>query len=221
MDSPTVYDSDPVAQARRWVEQGAEALHVVDLDGAREGEPKNMDVVLHIRRAVDVTIQVGGGIRSHQAAAQYLEAGLDRIVLSTRAAQDPQFLAELCARYPGRVVVAIDARQGRVALRGWVELSEVDAIELARRAEELGAAALIYTDIAQDGTLGGPNLDATRDLARCVSLPVIASGGVSSLEDLRLVKSLEPFGVEGVIVGKALYEGRLDLTEALRLLAES
>lgn len=220
MEEATVYGDDPAAMARRWVAEGAEALHIVDLDGAREGQPQNGEAVLAIRRAVAVPLQVGGGLRSREAAAAYLDAGVERVVLGTRAAVDGEFLAEICAAHPGRVAVGIDVRDGRVALKGWTEVIPLEAPELARRAEDLGAAAVIYTDIARDGTLSGPNVEAVSSLARQVSLPVIASGGVATVEDLRRLKALEADGVEGVIVGKALYEETLTVAEALAVLTE-
>ena len=220
MEEATVYGEDPAAMARRWVAEGAEALHIVDLDGAREGQPQNSEAVLAIRRAVAVPLQVGGGLRSREAAAAYLDAGVERVVLGTRAAVDGEFLAEICAAHPGRVAVGIDARDGQVALKGWTEVIPLDAPELARRAEDLGAAAVIYTDIARDGTLSGPNVEAVSSLARQVTLPVIASGGVATVEDLRRLKALEADGVEGVIVGKALYEETLTVAEALAVLTE-
>ena len=220
MEEATVYGEDPAAMARRWVVEGAEALHIVDLDGAREGQPQNSEAVLAIRRAVAVPLQVGGGLRSHEAAAAYLDAGVERVVLGTRAAVDGEFLAEICAAHPGRVAVGIDARDGQVALKGWTEVIPLEAPELARRAEDLGAAAVIYTDIARDGTLSGPNVEAVSSLARQVTLPVIASGGVATVEDLRRLKALEADGVEGVIVGKALYEETLTVAEALAVLTE-
>ncbi len=220
MEEATVYGEDPAAMARRWVADGAEALHIVDLDGAREGQPQNGEAVLAIRRAVAVPLQVGGGLRSREAAAAYLDAGVERVVLGTRAAVDAEFLAEICAAHPGRVAVGIDARDGQVALKGWTEVIPLEAPELARRAEDLGAAAVIYTDIARDGTLSGPNVEAVSSLARQVTLPVIASGGVATVEDLRRLKALEADGVEGVIVGKALYEETLTVAEALAVLTE-
>ena len=220
MEEATVYGDDPAAMARRWVDEGAGALHVVDLDGARNGRPQNVDEVLAIRSAVAVPIQVGGGLRSHEAAAAYLEAGIERVVLGTRAAVDADFLAELCAAHPGRVAVGIDARDGRVALKGWTEIIPLKADELARRVENIGASAIIYTDIARDGTLTGPNVEAVAAVARGVALPVIASGGVATVEDLRSLKALAADGVEGVIVGKALYEGTVSVAEALSALSE-
>lgn len=220
MEEATVYGDDPAAMARRWVDEGAGALHVVDLDGARNGRPQNVDEVLAIRRAVAVPIQVGGGLRSHEAATAYLEAGIERVVLGTRAAVDADFLAELCAAHPGRVAVGIDARDGLVALKGWTEIIPLEADELARRVENIGASAIIYTDIARDGTLTGPNVEAVAAVARGVALPVIASGGVATVEDLRSLKALAADGVEGVIVGKALYEGTVSVAEALSALSE-
>lgn len=221
MEEATVYGEDPSAMARRWVAEGAGALHVVDLDGAMEGEPRNVESVLAIRESVAVPVQVGGGIRSLEAAALYLDRGVDTVIVGTRAAVDSQFLASLCSAHPGRVAVGIDARDGRVALKGWREVSELDAVELALRVQDLGASKIIYTDILRDGMLTGPNVEATGALARRVGLPVVASGGVGTLEDLRRLKALEPEGVEGIVIGKALYEKTISLPEALAALAEA
>lgn len=220
MEDATVYGDDPSAMARRWASEGAEALHIVDLDGAMEGEPKNAEAVAAVRQAVAVPIQVGGGIRSLEAAALYLDQGVETVIVGTRAAVDADFLASLSSAYPGRVAVGIDARDGLVALKGWTEVSELPASELARRVQDLGASRIIYTDIARDGMLTGPNVEATRALAQSVSLPVIASGGVGSLEDVQRLKALEADGVAGIIVGKALYEKTLSLAEALKALAQ-
>lgn len=220
MEDATVYGDDPSAMARRWVSEGAEALHIVDLDGAMEGQPKNAEAVVAVRQAVSVPIQVGGGIRSLEAAALYLDQGLETVIVGTRAAVDADFLSSLSSAYPGRVAVGIDARDGLVALKGWTEVSELPAAELARRVQDLGASRIIYTDIARDGMLTGPNVEATRALARSVSMPVIASGGVGSIEDIQKLKALEADGVAGIIVGKALYEETLSLAKALSVLAE-
>jgi phosphoribosylformimino-5-aminoimidazole carboxamide ribotide isomerase len=221
MEDATVYGDDPSAMARRWVEEGAEALHIVDLDGAMEGQPTNVEEVLGIRESVSVPLQVGGGIRSGKAVSVYLDRGIDTVIVGTRAALDAEFLGSLCAAYPGRVAVGIDARDGRVAIKGWTEVTETEATELALRVQDLGASKIIYTDIALDGMLAGPNVEATRELARRGGVPVVASGGISTLEDVRRLKKLKPEGVEGLIVGKALYEKTLFLAEALEVLAES
>jgi phosphoribosylformimino-5-aminoimidazole carboxamide ribotide isomerase len=207
----TRFSDDPVAQALSWQNQGASRLHLVDLDGARRGEPVNDAVVRAITAALSIPVQLGGGVRSMERAEELLGCGLERVILGTVAIEQP----ELVARHPGRIVVGIDAKEGKVATRGWLEQSSVEAEELAARFEGTGVAALITTDIATDGTLAGPNLAFLRRMAQASSLPVIASGGVGCLEDLLSLLSLEPLGVEGVIVGRALYDGSVVLKEAL------
>ncbi len=219
MDRATVFSRDPAAQARAFAEAGCEWLHVVDLDGAFAGAPVNRAAVEAIVAAVAVPVQLGGGVRDMATLEGWLEAGVRRIVLGTAAARDPDFLVAACARYPGRVAVGIDARKGRVAVAGWAETLPLALRDLARRAEDAGAAAIVYTDIARDGTLEGPNVEATRALALSVAIPVIASGGVASASDLAALKAIESAGVAGVIVGRALYEGRVALEEARALLA--
>jgi len=210
------FDENPVAVARQWADQGATRLHVVDLDGAKAGHPVNLQAIEAIVRAVDVPVQVGGGLRDRQSAADLLALGVQRVILGTVAVEQPDLVRTLCQEFPGQVVVGIDARNGKVATRGWLETSEVLATELAQQVAAAGAAAIIYTDIHRDGTLQGPNLDALRELASSIEAPVIASGGISSVTDLLSLLSLEPLGVRGVIVGKALYTGNVVLKEALR-----
>lgn len=212
----TRFHADPVAQAMAWQEQGAKRLHLVDLDGARSGLPVNDAVVGAIVAALSIPVQLGGGVRSAERAEALLAAGLDRVILGTAAIEQPRLVSELAARHPGRIVVGIDARDGRVATRGWLQESAVAAEELAASLEGSGVAALITTDIATDGTLAGPNLDFLRRMAQASSIPVIASGGIGDLSDLLSLLSLAPLGVEGVIVGRALYDGRIDLAEALQ-----
>lgn len=212
-----VYYDDPVQAALRWQEEGAGLLHLVDLDGAFAGTLRNAAVIDKIVRAVQVPVQVGGGIRDAATAADLLARGVERVILGTVAVTLPELVAELCLRFPGRVLVGIDARDGRVAVRGWVEESELEAVALARRMTEAGVRELIYTDIGRDGTLAGPNLEAVRQLAKAVPAKIIASGGVSRLEDIAAIMALAPLGVTGVIVGQALYTGRLDLRCALNL----
>jgi len=211
-----VFDENPVAVARQWVEQGAARLHLVDLDGARTGQPINLKTIAAIVQAVEIPVQVGGGVRDRQRAEDLLARGVAQVILGTVAIEQPQLVAQLCQELPGKIVVGIDARDGRVATRGWLNMSEVAAVTLAQQVARQGPAAIIYTDIQRDGTLEGPNLDALRELAAAVSVPVIASGGVSSISDLLSLLALEPQGVSGVIVGRALYTGDISLTEALR-----
>jgi phosphoribosylformimino-5-aminoimidazole carboxamide ribotide isomerase len=215
-DQVTRFSDDPVAQALAWQHQGAERLHLVDLDGARTGEPVNDRVVRAITSALAIPVQLGGGVRSVERAEALLAYGLDRVILGTVALEQPDLVRQLATRHPGRIVVGIDARDGLVATRGWLESSAVAATSLAASFEGSGVAALITTDIATDGTLAGPNLGFLRAMAQASSIPVIASGGVGDLADLLSLLSLAPLGVEGVIVGRALYDGRVDLAEALQ-----
>jgi len=208
----TVFGADPAAMARRWVEQGAVYLHIVDLDGARAGRPVNGDSVRRIVQAAGVPCQLGGGLRTEADVAEALGWGVDRIVLGTRALQDPAWCERVCRLHPGRVALGIDARQGRVATEGWQHLSERSSLDLARTCATWPLAALIYTDISRDGMLEGPNVEATAELAAAVSVPVIASGGVTTLDD---IARLARCGLAGCIIGRALYEGRLDLAAAI------
>ena len=221
MASATVFNDDPAAQARHFAELGFSWLHVVDLDGAFAGHSVNGEAVQAIRRAVDLKIQLGGGIRDRAAIDYWLGLGIDRVVLGTAALRDPALVREAAAAYPGRIVVGIDARDGHVAVEGWAETSEMTALELARRFEDVGVAAIIYTDIARDGVLAGLNLDATAALARATSIPVIASGGLASIDDVRVLLHSDYARLEGVIAGRALYDGRLNAAEALALIAAS
>ncbi len=211
-----VFDDDPVAVARRWAEQGAARIHLVDLDGAKAGKPENWQAIGEIVKAIDVPVQVGGGLRDRNRVAALFELGVQHAILGTVAVENPELVGELSAEFPGRIFVGIDARDGRVATRGWLETSTVMADDLAKRMGDLGAAAIIYTDIKRDGTLKGPNLEALRDLAGKIDTPVIASGGVSSMSDLLSLLGVAPLGVSGVIVGKALYTGNVDLSEAIK-----
>lgn len=211
-----VFDENPVAVARQWAEQGSTRLHLVDLDGAKTGEPVNLASIEAIVRAINIPVQVGGGLRDRQRVADLLAVGVQRVILGTVAVENPDLVAQLCQEFPGQIVVGIDARNGKVATRGWLETSEVEATQLARQMAVRGAAAIIYTDIHRDGTLQGPNLEALRELAEVVAIPVIASGGVSSVTDLLNLLALEPLGVKGAIVGRALYTGEVSLVEALR-----
>ncbi|MBD2386290.1 1-(5-phosphoribosyl)-5-[(5-phosphoribosylamino)methylideneamino]imidazole-4-carboxamide isomerase [Cylindrospermum sp. FACHB-282] len=211
-----VFSENPVDIAKAWVDQGATRLHVVDLDGAKAGKIVNVGAIEAIAKSVTVPIEVGGGLRDRSSIQQLFDLGIQWGILGTVAVEQPQLVQELCQEFPGQIIIGIDARNGLVATRGWLETSEVLATQLAVQMQELGAAAIIYTDINRDGTLSGPNLDALRELAGAISIPVIASGGVSSVTDLLSLLALEPQGVTGVIVGKALYTGDIALTEALR-----
>jgi phosphoribosylformimino-5-aminoimidazole carboxamide ribotide isomerase len=212
-----VFNEDPLAVARQWQEQGATHLHLVDLDGAKSGQPANLAVIAQIVRALpDLCIQVGGGLRDKETVARLLGSGVERAILGTVAIEQPELVRSLCQDYPDRIVVGIDARHGLVATKGWLETSQVKAADLARQMADWGAAAIIYTDIQRDGTLVGPNLEALEELAKDTNIPIIASGGVGSVRDLLSLLTLEPLGVSGIIVGKALYTGAFNLTDALR-----
>jgi phosphoribosylformimino-5-aminoimidazole carboxamide ribotide isomerase len=219
-DRSQVFNENPVEVARDWVAQGATRLHLVDLDGAKAGHPVNGAAIEAIVRAVAVPVQVGGGLRDRQSVADLLSLGVQRVILGTVAVEQPDLVAEVCQEFPEQIVVGIDARNGKVATRGWLETSEVEAIALAQQMAQLGAAAIIYTDIHRDGTLQGPNRQALRELAEAISIPVIASGGVSSITDLLNLLSLEPLGVTGAIVGRALYTGDIALKEAIRAVGQ-
>ncbi|MBC7969879.1 MAG: 1-(5-phosphoribosyl)-5-[(5-phosphoribosylamino)methylideneamino]imidazole-4-carboxamide isomerase [Verrucomicrobia bacterium] len=214
------FDENPGSVARQWADQGATRLHVVDLDGAKAGHPVNVSAIEAIVRAVDVPLQVGGGLRDRASAAALFKLGVQRVILGTVAVEQPDLVRELCQEFPEQIVVGIDARNGLVATRGWLETSQVTAIDLAQQMADFGIAAIIYTDIHRDGTLQGPNLDALRALANGVSVPIIASGGMSSVTDLLSLLALEPLGVTGAIVGRALYTGDIVLKEALRAVGQ-
>ncbi len=219
MASATVFNDDPAAQARAFAEMGFQWLHIVDLDGAFAGRSVNGEAVRAIRRAVDLRIQLGGGIRDRAMIDRWLDLGIDRVVLGTIALRDPALVRRAAADYPGRIVVGIDARDGRVAVEGWAETSEFGAVELARRFADAGVAAIVYTDIARDGALTGVDAVAIGAFARQIGIPVIASGGVASMADIAALQVRETDGIAGVICGRALYDGRIDPKLALRLLA--
>ncbi|MEQ8398984.1 1-(5-phosphoribosyl)-5-[(5-phosphoribosylamino)methylideneamino]imidazole-4-carboxamide isomerase [Thalassobaculum sp.] len=221
MAAATVYNDDPAAQARAFRDAGCAWVHVVDLDGAFAGRPVNGDAVRSILAAVDVPVQLGGGIRDRAGIEAWLEAGVSRVVLGTVALRDPELVIAACRAHPGAIAVGIDARGGKVAVEGWAETAEITAEDLALKFEDAGVAAIVFTDIDRDGALQGPNLAATAALARSLSTPVIASGGVASLDDLKAIAGLAGDGVAGAIVGRALYDGRVDAAEAARVLAEA
>ncbi len=213
----TVYGEDPVAMAEKWVSQGARFLHLVDLDGAREGLPRNRSIIQTVVRKSSVPVEVGGGIRDLPAVEDYLSAGIERVILGTAAYANPEFLKAACNRWPGRIAVDIAAKLGKAAIAGWTEETPISAAELAGKCEKLGASVIIYTDIQRDGAQKGINLRDTREVARSLKIPVIASGGVSTLEDIQALLPLEKDGVMGVIVGRALYAGTLKLPDAIRI----
>ena len=219
MESATVFNADPAAQALAFEAQGFEWLHIVDLNGDFEGKPVNAKAVEDILHAVHVPIQLGGGIRDLDTIVMWLEKGIDRVILGTAAVRNPALVREAAHDFPGCIAVGIDARDGKVAVEGWAETSEMTAIDLARKFEDAGVAAIIYTDIARDGVLAGLNLETTATLARATSIPVIASGGLASIEDVRNLLKPEYKMLEGAIAGRALYDGRIDPAEALALLA--
>jgi phosphoribosylformimino-5-aminoimidazole carboxamide ribotide isomerase len=216
MDKATVYSEDPATTAKHWEDQGAELLHVVDLNGAFAGAPKNLDAIKAIRSAVAMPIEVGGGIRDMATIRKLISIGIDRIILGTAAIQKPDFVQAACAVFPGRIIVGIDATDGLVAIKGWAEVTKVHAIDLAKRMQEYGVIAVIYTDIKRDGMLTGPNIEATKALAESLRIPVIASGGVHTMKDIENLMAVRCNGVTGVITGKAIYSGSLNLREAIQ-----
>ena len=221
MDKETIYFASPVEAAKHWVGQGAELLHVVDLNGAVEGRPVHKLEVAAICMGFSVLVEMGGGLRSLEAVEEALATGVERVVVGTAAYEDRDFLRTVCKKFPGKIVVGIDAREGRVAVKGWKETTSMDAVELAKRCEEDGASRIIYTDISRDGTSLGVNVEETVRLARAVKIPIIASGGVASLDDIRHLRGREKDGVEGVIVGRALYSGAFTLREAIAVSKEA
>ncbi len=220
MDQATVFNEDPAAQARAFAASGAEWLHVVDLDGAFAGRPENAAAVEAILQAVSIPVQLGGGVRDMGALEGWLAKGISRVILGTAAVRDPAFVKAAAKAHPGRIAVGIDARDGKVAVEGWAETTGEEATDLAKAYEGAGVAAIIYTDIERDGAMQGPNVAATAALARAVSIPVIASGGVSSLDDLRALRDCGA-PLDGAISGRALYDGRIDIAEAMALLRGS
>ncbi len=219
MAEETVYSDDVTEVASRWQQQGAGLIHVVDLNGAVDGEPKNLPHIESVMNAVRVKVQVGGGIRTIDTVRRYLNAGVSRVVLGTAALTNRALLDQACQEFPRRIVLGLDARDGRIAVKGWTTVSDVKAIDLLKELSGCAIAAVVYTDIARDGMLNGPNISALKEVVECSSFPVIASGGITRLEDLRAVRSLGP-KIEGAIVGKALYDGKLDLKAAVAALGK-
>ncbi len=221
MDDTTIFSENPVEVAARWVEQGARRLHIVDLNGAVEGKPVNASIVHDIaENHPDLPIQIGGGIRDEETVEAYLQTGVRYVIIGTKAVSEPHFVSDLCTEFPGHVIVGLDAKEGKVATDGWSKLSRHDVIDMAQHFESDGVEAIIYTDIQRDGMMNGVNAEATARLADAIQIPVIASGGVTNIEDIRRVCEVSESGVLGVIAGRSLYEGTLDLAEAQKLADE-
>jgi phosphoribosylformimino-5-aminoimidazole carboxamide ribotide isomerase len=217
MSDETVYSDFPEEIAARWYNQGAERIHIVDLDGAVKGRPVNSETIRKIVKAVTVPTQLGGGIRDMDTIKAYLDFGITQVILGTIAYRNPELVTDACNLFLGRIILGIDASKGRVAVEGWIEKTETAPVEMAKRFENDGISAIIYTDIQRDGMTSGPNIEATKELAEAITIPVIASGGISGTDDIRRVMSLEEYGVTGVITGRAIYEGTMDLAEAIKI----
>lgn len=219
MDDETVFSNDPLAAAARWVQAGARRLHIVDLDGAFAGKPRNAESIRGIAEAwPELPIQVGGGIRDEDTVGNYLDAGVRYVIIGTRAVTAPHFVADLCSEFPGRIIVGLDARDGKLALDGWSKLSGHDAIDVAKHFEQDGVEAIVYTDISRDGMMTGINLEATAAVARAIAIPVIAAGGIHTIDDVRALCRFAGEGIIGAITGRAIYEGTLDFAEGQRIM---
>jgi phosphoribosylformimino-5-aminoimidazole carboxamide ribotide isomerase len=222
MNNDTVFSDDPVAVAGRWVEAGTKRLHIVDLNGAFAGKPQNAEVIKEIASTYpDIEIQIGGGIRDEETIVAYLDAGVHYVIIGTKAVTDPHFINEVCVEFPNRIIVGLDAKDGKVAVDGWSKVSKHDVIDMAQRFEDDGVEAIIYTDISRDGMMQGVNVEATVKLAQAIRIPVIASGGITSMDDIKALNAVADEGIIGAIVGRAIYEGTIDLAEAQRWLAEN
>jgi phosphoribosylformimino-5-aminoimidazole carboxamide ribotide isomerase len=222
MDEDTVYSDDPVAMAEHWVEAGARRLHIVDLNGAIQGRPVNIQIIRRIaERLPKVPIQVGGGIRNEDTIQTYLDAGVSYTIIGTRAVTAPHFVADMCMEFPGHIIVGLDIRDGKLAIEGWSKLSHNNVVDLAHRLEQEGVVAFIHTDISRDGMMNGVNIEATVSLARTLAIPVFASGGITSLNDIQALCEVAHEGIEGAITGRAIYEGSLDFRAAQRLADEA
>ncbi len=221
MEDATVFSDDPVAMAGKWVDAGARRLHIVDLNGAFEGKPVNADVIKAIAEAYpDLPIQLGGGIRDEDTVQAYLNAGVQYVIIGTKAVSAPHFINDLCLEFPGHIIVGLDAKDGKVAIDGWSKLSKHDVIDMAKHFEDDGVEAIIYTDIGRDGMMSGVNVDATVKLAQAIHIPVIASGGITNLDDIRALCEVADEGIMGAITGRAIYEGTLDFAEGQKLADE-
>ncbi|KAF0122126.1 MAG: phosphoribosylformimino-5-aminoimidazole carboxamide ribotide isomerase [bacterium] len=217
MDKVTVFSNDPAETAMRWEDRGAELIHIVDLDGSIAGSPKNREVIEKIVKSINVPIQLGGGIRDLTTINQYISIGVSRVIMGTIAIETPDLIKQACQLYPERILAGIDAKDGRVAIRGWTEVTEKRAVDAAKEIEGLGVAAFIFTDIKRDGMQTGPNIENTKKLAQSVTVPVIASGGVNTISDIEDLMKIEEYGVSGIIVGRAIYTNSLRLEDAIRL----
>ncbi len=218
MEDDTVFSNDPVAMAERWIKAGARRLHIVDLNGAFAGKPVNAEVIHQIAEAFpDITIQVGGGIRDEDTIEAYIEAGVQYVIIGTKAVQAPHFVAEVCLEFAGHIIVGLDARNGKVATEGWSKLSRHDAIDMARHFEQNGVEAIVFTDISRDGMMQGVNIDSTVKLAQSITIPVIASGGITTIDDIKALCEVADEGIMGAITGRAIYEGTLNFAEAQKL----
>lgn len=218
MDEETIFSHDPVAVAQQWVSAGARRLHIVDLDGAFAGEPRNAGVIHAIVNAhPDIPVQVGGGIRDEDTIEAYLETGVQYVIIGTKAVTVPHFVADVCTQFPGRIIVGLDARDGKVAVNGWSKLSSHDAIDMARHFEQDGVEAIVYTDISRDGMMTGVNIEATLKVARAVNIAIIAAGGISTIDDVRALRDVADEGIAGAITGRAIYEGTLDFAAGQRI----
>jgi phosphoribosylformimino-5-aminoimidazole carboxamide ribotide isomerase len=221
MEDETVFSDDPVAMAAQWVEAGARRLHLVDLNGAFEGKPVNGDVVRAIAEAFpNLPIQIGGGIRDEETVQSYLDAGVQYVIIGTKAVNAPHFINDLCMEFPGHIIVGLDAKEGKVAIDGWSKLSKHDVVDMAKHFEEDGVSAIIYTDIGRDGMMTGVNIEATVKLAQAISIPVIASGGITNIEDVKALCAVADEGIMGAITGRAIYEGSLDFAAGQALADE-
>jgi len=221
MDKETVFSDDPAAIARRWEKEGAEIIHIVDLDGAVQKQPENLDSIKKILEKIKIPVQAGGGIRDERTIKMYLDLGVAKVIIGTEAIKNPKLVKEACKTFPGRIIVGIDARNGLVAIEGWTKTTGVKAVELAKEFENSGVAAINFTDIHRDGMQTGPNIEETRLLAEAVSIPVVASGGVSTIEDIKNLLPLQEAGVTGVIAGRSLYSGTLSLEKTVNLLKKT
>ena len=217
MDKETVYSDDPVSVAKRWENEGAEFLHLVDLDGAVSGAPKNKEIIGNIIKAVKIPVEVGGGIRNIDSIKEYIFMGAQKVIIGTTALENPELVHEACKMHSDKIMVGIDAKNGQVAVRGWKDVTGTSASALAKKFEGMGVSGIIYTDISRDGTLSGPNIDSIKSFAESIDTPVIASGGVSNINDIKNIMKLTKHGVTGVIVGKAIYSGTVNLREAIEL----
>ncbi|MCK5718461.1 MAG: 1-(5-phosphoribosyl)-5-[(5-phosphoribosylamino)methylideneamino]imidazole-4-carboxamide isomerase [Thiomargarita sp.] len=218
MEDETIFSDDPIAMAERWIKAGASRLHLIDLDGAFAGKPVNADIVYQIsQKYPTIAIQIGGGIRNLATIRTYLEAGVKYVIIGTKAVETPAFVSEACLKFPGHIIVGLDARDGKIATDGWAKLSDHNAIDMAKHFEQVGVEAIIYTDISRDGMMQGLNVESTVQLAESIAIPVIAAGGVTNMDDIKALCEVEDKGIIGAITGRAIYEGTLDFVEAQRL----